>query len=186
MNVAMDLQPTLTGTHIVLRPLHESDRDALYAVASDPLLWALHPAHDRHEPEVFRAFFDDALASGGALVAIDPKTGAIIGSSRYDFGRAEPGEIEVGWTFLARACWGGAVNSKMKRLMLAYAFNWVDAVIFLVGESNLRSRRALEKIGARLTTRTQRAVMAGGEVVHVIYAMSRADFTQSPLMDDRA
>lgn len=186
MSIAMDLQPTLTGTHVLLRPLHESDHDALYAVASDPLVWALHPAHDRHEPEVFRAFFDDALASGGALVAIEPKTRAIIGSSRFDFRRAEPGEIEVGWTFLARAYWGGAVNADMKRLMLAYAFTYVDAVIFLVGESNLRSRRALEKIGARLTMRTHRAVMAGGDVVHVLYAMTRAEFAQSPLMDDGA
>lgn len=184
MNVAMDLQPTLTGANVLLRPLHESDRDALYGVASDPLVWALHPAHDRHEPGVFRAFFDDALASGGALVAIDPKTREVIGSSRYDFGRAEAGEIEVGWTFLARTYWGGASNAEVKRLMLAYAFNRVDAVIFLVGENNLRSRRALEKIGARLTTRTQRAVMAGAEVVHVIYAMSRAEFALSPLMED--
>ena len=186
MSPAMDLQPTLTGARVSLRPLRESDRDALYAVASDPLVWALHPAHDRHEPEVFRAFFDEALASGGALVAIDPATDAIIGSSRYDFGRAEPGEVEIGWTFLARAFWGGAVNAEMKRLMLAYAFNWVDAAIFLVGETNLRSRRALEKIGARLTTRTRRAVMAGGEVVHVIYAMTRAEFAHSPLMTDGA
>lgn len=184
MNIAMDLQPTLTGASILLRPLYESDRDALYAVASDPLVWALHPAHDRHEPEVFRAFFDDALASGGALVVIDRRTCEIIGSSRYGFGRAELGEIEVGWTFLARTYWGGAVNAEVKRLMLAYVFNWVDAVIFLVGESNLRSRRALEKIGARLTTRTHRAVLAGAEVVHVIYAMSRAEFALSPLMED--
>ena len=184
MSIAMDLRPTLTGAHILLRPLYESDRDALYAVASDPLVWALHPAHDRHEPEVFRAFFDDAMASGGALVAIDRRTGEIIGSSRYDFGRAEPGEIEIGWTFLARAFWGGAVNAEMKRLMLAHAFNWVDAVIFLVGENNQRSRRALEKIGARLTTRTHRAVMAGAEVVHVIYVMSRAEFALSPLKED--
>lgn len=183
MTVAMDLQPTLTGARVVLRPLHESDRDALYAVASDPLVWALHPAHDRHEPEVFRTFFDDALASGGALVAIDPRTSEIIGSSRYDFERAEPGEIEIGWTFLARAYWGGAVNAEIKRLMLAYAFNWVDTVIFLVGENNLRSRRALEKIGARLTTRTHYAVMAGGEVVHVIYVMTRAEFA---LIEERA
>lgn len=184
MNVAMDLQPTLTGAHVVLRPLHESDREALYAVASDPLLWALHPAHDRYEPDVFRAFFDEALASGGALVVVDRRTCEIIGSSRYDFGRAEPGEIEIGWTFLARAFWGGAVNAEIKRLMLGYAFNWVDAVIFSVGEKNLRSRRALEKIGARLTTRTQRSVMAGGEVVHVIYAMTRADFARSPLIEN--
>lgn len=177
----MDRQPILAGKRILLRPLQEADRDALYAVASDPLIWALHPAHDRHEEPVFRKFFDEALAGGGALVAVDRASGAVIGSSRYDFGRAGPGEVEIGWTFLARSNWGGAANREIKRLMLAHAFGFVERVIFLVGETNLRSRRAMEKIGARLTERTHRAVMAGRDVVHVIYAIERADFAASPL-----
>lgn len=183
---ALDRQPTLTGERIVLRPLSEEDRDALYAAASDPLIWAGHPAHDRHEQAVFEAFFDEAIAGGGALVALDRASGAVIGSSRYDFGRAEPGEVEIGWTFLARAHWGGASNREMKRLMLTHAFGAVDRVIFLVGETNGRSRRAMEKIGGRLTDRTHRAVMAGRQVVHVIYAIDKADFAASSLAQAEA
>lgn len=182
----MDLPPTLTGKRIMLRPLREGDYDPLYAVASDPAIWAGHPAHDRHEPAVFRAFFDDAMASGGALIAIDRASSEIIGSSRYDFARAEPGEVEIGWTFLARACWGGAVNREMKRLMLAHAFASVGTVVFLVGETNGRSRRAMEKIGGRLTDRTHRAVVAGREIVHVIYAIEAVDFAVSPLAREEA
>ncbi|CAA9520365.1 MAG: Acetyltransferase [uncultured Sphingomonadaceae bacterium] len=181
MKEAMDLQPTLAGDAILLRPLRADDHSALYVVASDPLIWALHPAHDRHEPAVFRAFFDEAMASGGALVAVDRASGAVIGSSRYDFRRAEPGEVEIGWTFVARSHWGGATNREMKRLMLRHALGAVDAAIFLVGETNLRSRRALEKIGARLTARTHRAVMAGRPAVHVVYAMDAGDYAVSPL-----
>lgn len=175
----LDLQPTLIGKRVQLRPMRAEDHDALYAVASDPAIWAMHPAHDRHEPSVFRAFFADAMASGGALVVLDP-AGAVIGSSRYWFGCAEPGEVEIGWTFLARAHWGGAVDAEMKRLMLRHAFGHVETVIFLVGEQNARSRRALEKIGARMTPRTHGAIMAGR---HVIYAMGAADFASSPLED---
>lgn len=182
----LDLQPTLTGERIALRPLREEDRDALFAVASDPLIWALHPAHDRHEPAVFRAFFDEALESGGALVVLERESGAVIGSSRYAFERAELREVEIGWTFLARAHWGGAVNREIKRLMLAHAFGAVDRVIFLVGETNLRSRRAMEKIGAGLTARTHGAVLAGREVVHLIYAMEAADFAGSALSRQEA
>ena len=177
----LDVQPTLVGERVRLRPLRAEDREALYAVACDPLIWAGHPAHDRHEPAVFRAFFDAAMRSGGALVAVDPRDGSVVGSSRYDFGRARPGEVEIGWTFLARRFWGGGTNAEMKRLMIAHALAAVDRVLFLVGEDDLRSRRALEKIGARPTERTHRAMMAGRDTLHLIYAMDAADFAASPL-----
>ena len=169
----MNRQPHLTGTLIDLRPATPEDFDALFAVASDPLIWEVHPAHDRWQEGVFRKFFDDGMASGGMLVATDRATGAVIGSSRYDFGRAEPGEVEIGWTFLARSHWGGRYNAEMKGLMLDHAFCSVDRVIFLVGDTNIRSRKAVEKIGGYLTPREHRAVMAGKPVVHVVYAIDR-------------
>jgi RimJ/RimL family protein N-acetyltransferase len=78
----------------------------LFAVAADPLIWEQHPARDRYQPEVFRAFFDEAVASGGALIATDSRDGQVIGCSRYHGHSAEQSEIEIGWTFLARAYWG--------------------------------------------------------------------------------
>ncbi|HEX8527726.1 GNAT family N-acetyltransferase [Allosphingosinicella sp.] len=179
--MSLDLQPVLTGPTLTLRPLRPEDRDALYAVASDPAIWALHPAHDRHLRPVFDVLFDESLESGGALLVADRASGAAIGSSRFSFRFAEPGEVEIGWTFLARGHWGGATNRELKRLMLSHAFAEVATVMFRVGEDNLRSRRALEKIGARLTARTQLATVAGREVVHVVYAMERGDFPGSPL-----
>jgi RimJ/RimL family protein N-acetyltransferase len=139
--MSFDLQPTLRGELLELRPLRPEDFDALYAVACDPLLWEQHPASDRYKPEVFQAFFRDALASGGALVAIDSKDGRVIGSSRSNGYDPVNREIEIGWTFLARSHWGGRFNGEMKRLMLGHAFCFVDSVIFLVGPQNLRSQR---------------------------------------------
>ncbi len=173
---AIDLQPTLANDTVLLRPLRADDWDALFAVAADPLIWAIHPAHDRWQEPVFRAFFAAALASGGALVAVNPVSGAIIGSSRYDLGRALPGEIEVGWSFLARSHWGGATNRAVKGLMVGHALSAYDRVIFLVGETNLRSRRAMEKIGGVLTDRVDDAEMAGTTVRHVVYAIDRAAY----------
>jgi RimJ/RimL family protein N-acetyltransferase len=144
---AFDLQPTVRGDLLELRPLRAEDFHDLYAVAADPLIWEQHPVPDRYREEVFREFFREALESGGTLIAIDARQGQVIGSSRfhgYDTGKSE---IEIGWTFLARPYWGGVYNGEMKRLMLGHAFRFVNSVIFLVGPQNLRSQRAVEKIG---------------------------------------
>jgi len=142
-----DLQPHLTGDLLELRPLRAEDFPDLYAVAADPLIWEQHPNSDRYKPDVFAAFFRDALASGGALLATDRADGRVIGSSRFHGYDAAKSEIEIGWTFLARSHWGGVYNGEMKRLMLAHAFRFVERVIFTVATNNMRSRRAVERIG---------------------------------------
>jgi len=158
--MVFDAQPTLTGTLLQLRPLQEDDYDDLYAVASDPLIWEQHPASDRYQAEVFQKFFRDAMESGGALLAIDNASGAVIGSSRYHGYNKRASEVEIGWTFLARSHWGGQYNGEMKRLMQQHAFQFVEAVIFLIGPENLRSQRAIEKIGGvRDGSRTDAAGM---------------------------
>ena len=137
-----DAQPVLQGERLELRPLRAEDWEALYAVASDSLIWEQHPSRNRHELEVFRAFFDEALASGGALVVIDRANGLVIGSSRFHGYDEAKSEVEIGWTFLARLYWGGVYNGEMKRLMLEHAFRFVDSVIFVIGPQNLRSQKA--------------------------------------------
>lgn len=144
----LDRQPTLHGELLDLRPLGTGDFEALYAVASDPRLWDQHPSKDRAERPAFQAWFDDAIASGGALVAVDRRAGRIVGASRFDGFDPIRRHVEIGWTFLARSHWGGAFNTEMKRLMLDHAFGTVDVVVFRVHEHNLRSQRAVEKLGA--------------------------------------
>jgi RimJ/RimL family protein N-acetyltransferase len=145
--VPFDLQPVLTGKLLELRPLREEDFAVLYAVASDPLIWEQHPQPDRYTEPTFREFFRGALESGGAFLAIDRKDGSVIGSSRFHGYDEEKGEIEIGWTFLARSHWGGTYNREMKSLMLDHAFRFVNRVIFRVGRNNLRSQKAMQKIG---------------------------------------
>ena len=169
----MDLQPHLIGERVELRAATPDDFDALYAVARDPLIWAGHPAHDRWQDSVFRAFFEVGIASGGMLILLDRTGGEVVGSSRYDFGRAEAGEVEIGWTFLARSHWGGGFNAEMKELMIDHAFRFAEGVIFVVGEGNLRSRGAVEKIGGTLTERRLVTEMAGDFVPHVVYRIDR-------------
>lgn len=146
--MSFDLQPTLKGELIELRPLTSEDWDDLFAVASDPLIWEQHPESDRYKEDVFKVFFKEAMESGGAFVIIDRKNGRIIGSTRFYGYDPEKSEIEIGWTFLARKYWGGRYNRELKQLMLDHAFKFVENVIFYVGENNIRSQKATEKIGA--------------------------------------
>ncbi len=68
-------------------------------------------------------------------------------STRFHGYAPERSEIEIGWTFLARKYWGGRYNRELKDLMLAHAFKFVENVVFYVGQNNIRSQRATEKIG---------------------------------------
>ncbi len=163
-------QPVLDGPTITLRPTVAADWEPMFAAAADPLIWEVHPAHDRWQEPVFRAYFADALASGGGLTIREQASGRVIGASRYSTERALAGEVEIGWTFLTRDHWGGGTNRELKRLMIGHALRYFEAAIFLVGETNGRSRRAMEKIGGVLIDRTFDAPMAGGVISrHVIY-----------------
>jgi N-acetyltransferase len=159
-----ELQPHLEGSLIEVRPLRPEDWSALFAVASDPLIWEQHPSRDRFKEPVFKTFFREGLECGGAFAVLDRTTREVIGSSRfygYDPGRSE---IEIGWTFLARRYWGGRYNRELKTLMLDHAFRFVDTVVFYVGERNVRSQKALEKIGGIRDGIVQRPGSSGLEM----------------------
>ena len=169
-----DLQPVLRGDLLTLRPLRADDFDELYAVASDPLIWEQHPDKTRSDRDGFRKFFHEAIASGAALSATDNATGAMIGSSRFHGYDSGADEVEIGWTFLARSHWGGRYNGEMKRLMLTHAFRFVNRVVFLVGPDNIRSQRAVERIGGvRAGMRTDAA--SGRE--NVVFAITADSFS---------
>ena len=146
-DVSFHHQPVLKGKLVELRPFREADYDDLYAVAAVPLIWEQHSVKNRHEEAGFREFFREALASGGALIAVDAATQRVIGSSRFHGYSKKRSEIEIGWTFLARSHWGGRYNGELKWLMSRHAFRFVDNVVLLINPENLRSQRAAEKVG---------------------------------------
>lgn len=173
-----DLQPTLKGDLLELRPLARTDFDALFDAASDPLIWEQHPESDRHTKEVFQQYFDGAMESRGAFAIIERQSGRIIGSSRYCNLKPVEAEVEIGWTFLERAFWGGLHNRELKSLMLDHALQFVDRVVFVVGENNLRSQRALEKIGARFLRKVQLPARDGGMASNLVFAIERSNEAQ--------
>jgi N-acetyltransferase len=144
----INFQPTLQNELIVLQPLQESDFERLFAVASDPLIWEQHPNKNRYQREPFQNYFEGAMQSKGALLVMDKASGEIAGCSRfYDYSKADK-SVFIGYTFIARKFWGKGYNPAMKELMLNYAFQFVDTVLFHIGAANTRSQIAIGRVGA--------------------------------------
>ncbi|HLP27650.1 MAG TPA: GNAT family N-acetyltransferase [Candidatus Didemnitutus sp.] len=169
----MELQPTLESEHIVLRPLRNEDFEALFSVASDRLIWEQHPNSDRYKREVFEKFFQGAMDSLGAFAVIDADTSIIIGSTRFYNLNTVESEVYIGYTFLARTCWGGTYNHEMKRLMIDHAFQHVNRVLFQIGANNLRSQIAVQRIGATYVGTQDLAEPNGSFVKHVVFEIQR-------------
>lgn len=160
-----DFTPIIVGETISLRPLKAEDFEALYAAASDPLIWEQHPFPLRYQRDVFESgFFAGALASDGALIITDNASGSMIGSSRFYEWDSVKKEVAIGYTFLVRDYWGGCTNRELKRIMLAHAFRWARVAWFHVGVNNMRSRKAIEKIGGRYAHEETKEIHG---VVHV-------------------
>ena len=169
----LDLQPTLENATVLLRPLHKEDFDDLYQVAKDPLIWEQHPNSDRYQRNVFETFFQDSLDSLGALVVIDNANNAVIGSSRFNRLAGVDTAVEIGWSFLARAYWGGKYNRAVKSLMLDHAFNSMEHVVFYIGRDNLRSQKAVEKIGGILVSGFPHQNLIKNDSATLTYLISR-------------
>jgi RimJ/RimL family protein N-acetyltransferase len=169
----MNLQSTLANELVQIIPLNDSDFDELFLIASDELLWEQHPEKDRYKKDVFQDFFNTAMQSKSAFKVIDIKTNHCIGSSRfYEFNEAER-SVAIGYTFIARTHWGTPYNRALKDLMINYAFQFVDSIIFHVGDTNFRSQKAVGKLGS-LHTETYLDEEKGR--THVTYTLTKENW----------
>lgn len=176
MTQTFDFQPHLVGPNLELRPLVAEDFAAVHAAASDPLIWEVHPDPLRWQAERFRStFFDSAVKGGAAFVVIDRADGSVIGSSRYYDWEPDQKEVAIGYTFLKRSHWGGRYNREMKQLMLDHAFRWAERVWFHVGADNIRSRRAMEKIGGKLAFIRERP-FNGQPIPYAFFCIERSEW----------
>ena len=166
---------SLNNDLIRLQPLHIDDFEMLYLVASDPLIWEVHPSRDRYKREVFREYFDGAVSSGSAFLVFDQLSRELIGCSRYYNLQPDDSSVAIGYTFLARKYWGGEYNKSLKRLMLNYAFQFVNTVVFHIGATNYRSQKAIEKLGA---IKSKEIDFESGGIMqpHFEYEISKADY----------
>lgn len=167
-----NLQPTLEDEFVRLQPLKETDFEALYKIASDPLVWEQHPNPNRYKKEVFEVFFKGAIESKGAFLIIDKLTDAPIGTSRYELDQNEL-YVVIGYTFFARTHWGTTYNRATKILMLNYAFEFVNSAIFYIWADNIRSQTAILKLGATKVRELEVAYYGEENQLNFIYQIDK-------------
>lgn len=170
------IQPTLENDNIQLVPLKETDFERLFLVASDPEVWFMHPNKERYKREVFQNFFTGAIESKGAFLIIDKNTDEVLGSTRfYDFNDNEK-SILIGYTFYGTKSWGKNINAGVKKMMLDYIFQFVEKVFFHVGKDNIRSVKAMTKLGADNLGEQEVAYFGEDSKTNVVFQIKKEDW----------
>lgn len=172
-----DLQPTFLHDEVVkLIPLRESDFDRLFEIGSDPKVWEQHPNPNRYMLEDFTNYFKGAIESKGAFIALDAKNNETVGCSRYYDYNEEDNSVLIGYTFVGTKFWGNGYNKSMKKIMLDYAFRFVDKVYFHIGAFNIRSQKAIEKIGAIKIDEFEVEYYGETSKLNYVYVINKNDY----------
>jgi len=150
-----DIQPTLTGPTIELRPLQLSHQEALVNAASDGELWTMKVTVVPG-PETAGQYIATALAGQQAgtvmpFVVVKRETGQVVGSTRFWKIDRVNRKLEIGHSWLSASVQRSGVNTEAKYLLLTYAFEAMNAVRvqFTTDELNEKSRAAILRIGAK-------------------------------------
>lgn len=175
----INIPTSLENELVILLPLQEEDFEALYAVASDPEVWAQHPNKDRWQREVFRIFFQGAMESKGAFKIVDKLSQSVVGSTRFYDYKVADNSIFIGYTFYARSCWGKGINKAVKQMMLDYVFRFVSKVNFHIGAENKRSQVAIDRLGARKVAEEEVAYFGEPDRLNFVYEILKEDWLKT-------
>lgn len=164
MNTAAD-PLTLEGQRVRLEPLSHDHADGLLMAARAPEIWR-YMAVNLDSPQVVAKWIDASLAANtqgteAVFAIVERASGRVIGSTRYlDIRPAHRG-LEIGWTWLDKDQWRTGVNTECKFLLLQHAFETLEAirVQLKTHRLNVRSRRAIERIGAQFEGILRNAVI---------------------------
>ncbi len=146
---------TLTGRHVVLAPLAQAHADGLAAASADGdlhrLWYTMIPPPEGMATEIDRRLGLQAAGSMLPFAQLTPD-GTPVGMTTYMNIDAPNRRLEIGSTWIARTVQRGPLNTEAKRLLLAHAFETLDciAVELRTHFANTQSRRAIERLGAKL------------------------------------
>jgi RimJ/RimL family protein N-acetyltransferase len=151
--VTLNVKPlVLSGNAVRLEPLAQEHAQGLYNRGRAADDWVYMPRACFIDMADTRQWIDEALDAPSQLpfAIVETGKGKVVGSTRYLNIRSEHRTLEIGWTWLGQEWQRTGVNTEMKRLLLSHAFERLGCVRveFKTDGRNLRSQRALERIGA--------------------------------------
>lgn len=165
----------LEGKHIVLKPLAEEHFEELCTIGRDEKIWQFMPVRG-HEPEQLLKSLIEAIQKRDEgeqypFVILEKRNGKVIGSTRFLRLNEEHKNLEIGYTWFRPAYWGSGYNEECKLLMLRYCFEKLKTirVQIIAAEANLRSRKAIERIGGQFEGILRNVIIRNGEKRSVAY-----------------
>jgi RimJ/RimL family protein N-acetyltransferase len=151
------LEPiTLQGTQVRLEPLSQAHHDQLVEATRDGELWKYWytsvPAPETMRLEIDRRLGLQQAESMLPFAVIEFASGAAVGMTTYMNIDAKSRRVEIGSTWYRKRVQRTALNTECKLLLLQHAFERLDciAVEFRTHFFNHQSRRAIERLGAKL------------------------------------
>jgi RimJ/RimL family protein N-acetyltransferase len=153
---AFDPRPTtLAGTHVVVAPLTPAHAPDLFAAGQDEATWEFMPrpalrSVDDAASMVRQALVETDAGLEVAFVMVSTASGTAVGSTRFLDIQRPHRALEIGWTWIGPSWQRTAINTECKLLLLGHAFDRLGAhrVTLKTDARNLRSQRAIERIGA--------------------------------------
>ncbi|WP_322892904.1 MULTISPECIES: GNAT family protein [unclassified Yoonia] len=153
----MAIEPIhLSGRYVTLAPLMRDHHDGLVAAVQDGALWQLWyttiPTPDAMEAEIDRRLTLQAAGTMLPFTVLEAATGKVVGMTTYMNIDADSPRVEIGSTFYASSVQRTSLNTEAKLLLLSHAFEDLGclAVEFRTHVMNQQSRRAIERLGAKL------------------------------------
>ncbi|MFD0964095.1 GNAT family N-acetyltransferase [Pseudofulvibacter geojedonensis] len=152
----MNYQPILENDFVRLEPLTIKDVNRLILVAQEENLIQHSPSiinsKESLSKYIEKAISDRVNKTSIPFIIYHKGLNSYLGSTRFGLINNYNKVLHIGWTWISKSIQGTGINQQMKFLMLQYAFEVLEfeKVEFKIDERNIRSRKAVEKIGGTL------------------------------------
>ncbi|MAO17193.1 MULTISPECIES: GNAT family N-acetyltransferase [Flavobacteriaceae] len=164
----------LETDEIKLRPSKMEDLEAFLSISSPPI-WT-HMSQDLENPSDWEKFLSQTISDRENQIKqefaiILKEEDRIIGATSISQISEVDNKVEIGLTWISEKYQGKGINQKVKGILLTFLFEElkINKVEFRTRGDNLKSQRALNKIGATKEGVLRELIFRNGKYIDVVY-----------------